>query len=54
MEETRKRIELETEELSKTMEKIQANNPITEKSLNELWDYLLEKQEKKKKVKQIK
>lgn len=48
---TRKRIELKTEEHSKTMENVQANNPVTQESLNKLWDYLLEKREEKKKKK---
>jgi len=40
MEETRNKIELETEELTETMEEIQKGNPVTEESLNKLWDKL--------------
>ncbi len=45
---TRKRIELETEELSNINEDVQANNPVTQESMNKLWDHLLKKQAEKK------
>ena len=51
--ETRKKEILETEELTETMDKIQKNKPVTKESLNELWDKLLEEQEKKKVKKKV-
>ena len=38
--ETRNKIELEKEEFTETLEEIQKGNPVTEESLNKLWDSL--------------